>query len=266
MLKRLSYLLLIILIILLWSIPMPVFAGDGVDIIGKGGDGIWVGNTWQVSLMAGETKACTITVKNRQEIKLGVTVEVTTDATLDDNVCFEYTPYIIVLSQRTKVITISAIARNDARPDIYSATIQLDTEEAPSEGGGDGGSYIRPTANIIIPIPTLVSISEPTISPTEPIIEPTHIPTPEPEPTIMPTPTINPKPTSTHKITPTPIMPKSTPEVTPTVTKPTLPDNLYSYSPANSILVVAIIGLLVIVAILYWTQRQNKKEIEKDKK
>ncbi len=205
----------------LMLVPSLTTAWIGVYVVGKTGDGTWVGSTWKVDIYPGEEKSTTLTLYNPTVLPVSVEVAVAPESLDNGNLTFELSQSGFVLPKKAHAAVVLTVkASGNATPGTYTAELRIKSEVATQPPAPPG------PGPVVTPSPT------PTVSPTV---------TPTPSPTVSPTPT--PTPVSTVTPTPTP---------TPTETPPP--------APAEEVTPWWIIGVVAAVALVLWfTWRRRRK-------
>ncbi|MBA7626053.1 hypothetical protein ES703_33491 [subsurface metagenome] len=193
--RRTAIIIAVIIALILALVLASSASAQGVSIMGKTGDGTWVGDTWKVDIYPGEEKSTTIGLYNPSTLSASVEAAVVPESLDNGNLVFELSQssFNMLGGERVDVV-LSVKASPSATPGTYTAELKIRSE-------------------LVTPTPTPPPVyypPGPAPTPT-PTLTPTPTPTP-PLPTPTPTPTIAPMPT------PTPTPPIFTPTPTPTPT------------------------------------------------
>jgi len=144
--KRITVIVIMVLGLLL--IPVGVSAACKVEVVGKSGNGTWIGNTWQVGMFPGEMKATTLTLHNPCSESLDVEVSVSPGYLDSGNLTFELDKTTFTMLRRSySEVTLEVRASSSATPGTYSTNLTVKSEEADNgdgNGEGDGGWYRPP--------------------------------------------------------------------------------------------------------------------------
>jgi len=228
MMKMERILVIGLVILSLLLIPVTAFAGAGITVVSKAGNGTWEGNSWNVLMYPAETKSATITLYNSSTRPLEVCISIIPLFFDGGNLAFELDKSTYIMEGGTySTVTLTAKASSNTTPGRYATelAIKLGTED-----------------DSIVPFIPYWAITIPTSSPM-----------PSPVPTLIPSPTTTlPHPTDSPSSTPTTI-PTPTPIVTPFPTIPLSPTSTpisvsgYSWSKIPLwLIVVAGLPLLLI--------------------
>jgi len=125
--KRIAIAVILILALLL--VPSPVSAASGVQIVGKTGDGIWIGDTWEVDIFPGESKATTIWLYNSAKESSQVELTIMPDSLDNGNLLFELDKASFTIPGKSHAdVTLSVTASGSATPGTYTAEFEMRAE------------------------------------------------------------------------------------------------------------------------------------------
>jgi len=129
--KRIGILMVLVLGLLL--IPALVESASGIEVVGKTGDGIWDGNTWQVNIYPGEVKSTTISLYNSYGGSLEVEVSVLPDSLDDGSLAFELDKTSFTMPGNSDAdVTLTVRASGSTTPGAYTAELEIVSEVPPT--------------------------------------------------------------------------------------------------------------------------------------
>jgi len=125
--KRIAIAVILILALLL--VPSPVSAASGVQIVGKTGDGMWIGDTWEVDIFPGEIKATTLTLYNSSSESAEVEMTIIPASLDNGNLTFELDKASFTIPGKSHAdVTLSVTASGSATPGTYTAEVEMRVE------------------------------------------------------------------------------------------------------------------------------------------
>jgi len=141
--KRITIAIMLAALLLL---VMPTAASAaGITVVNKTGDGIWINNTWQVSIYPGEVKSTVLTLHNSSNSSLGVEVIVVPDSLDGGNLTFELDKANFTMPGGSSTdVTLAVKANGSAAPGLYTAQLEIKSEVAPTPPPPSGGGGFVP--------------------------------------------------------------------------------------------------------------------------
>lgn len=170
--KRILTTVALVLGLLLLLMPITVNATSGIEVTNRTGDGIWDGDTWEVSIAPSESRSTTLTLYNSSGNSLEV--EIPLPSSLDSgNITFELSKANFIMPSGSYTnITLTVKASGSATPGTYTTELVEIKFEI----------ILAPLPSPPQPIPPEPEVEEPEEEkPTEPVVvEPTEPTEPEP--------------------------------------------------------------------------------------
>ena len=123
----------IILILTLLLIASPASASSGIEIVDRVGDGTWIGDTWEVNVFPGESKATTLTLYNSFSESAEVELTILPDSLDNGNLLFELDKVSFTIPGKSYAdVTLAVEASPTATPGTYTSELRIEAVSPPS--------------------------------------------------------------------------------------------------------------------------------------
>lgn len=118
----------LVTILLLLTLVTPVYAtSSGLTVVSREGDGTWEGNDWLVSLMPGDARQTTITLRNDNDSEITARLYASPCLVAGCSVSICFSPSTLVIpAKSTRTSRLEINAKESAPPGVYNVTTTIE--------------------------------------------------------------------------------------------------------------------------------------------
>jgi len=128
--KKIIAILLMLAVLL---VPSPASASSSIEIVDRVGDGTWIGDTWQVNVYPGESKATTLTLYNSSSESAEVELTIIPESLDNGNLLFELDETTFTMPGKSYAdVTLTVKASASVTPGTYTSELSIEAVSAPS--------------------------------------------------------------------------------------------------------------------------------------